>query len=188
MNRFRAWGLSAALAAGATAPAAAADPPADPPRPPARGTLFGKMFGPKPTTSQKGPSVVPPAPPAPLDPKILADALWAEQEAWSRRVSVCSELRRIGEESQNDLLVREADVLERKATELYNQRVAALGVPKVKAPMPEPSAPAVALDRRLGTGVAVNPLTAPAAPTPLDPGASTAEARPADPGVREVKP
>src|SRR6478736_1605776 len=116
MNRFRAWGLSAALAAG---------PPADPPRPPARGTVFGKLFGPKSPSAPKGVPAVPPAPPAPLPPELLADALRAEQEAWSRRVAVCTELRRIGEESQNDLLIRQADELERQATAVYNQRVAA---------------------------------------------------------------
>ena len=186
MNRFRAWGLSAALAAGAVAPAAAADPPADPPRPPAKGTLFGKMFGPKTPAAPKTPAGVPPAPPAPLPPEILADTLRAEQEAWGRRVAVCTELRRIGEETNNDQLVRQADELERLATAVYNQRVTALGVPKVRAPLPE--TPAVALDRKLGTGAAVNPLTAPAAPTPLDPGTSTAEAKPAADPVRGVKP
>jgi hypothetical protein len=188
MNRILARGLSAALLAGAVAPAAAADdPPADPPRPPARGTLFGKLFGPKPPAAPKGMSAVPPAPPNPLPPEILADALRAEQEAWGRRVAVCTELRRIGEETNNDQLIRQADDLERQATAVYNQRVTALGVPKVRAPLPE--APAVALDKTLGTGAAVSPLTAPAAPTPLDPGTGTAEAKPAaDHGVREVKP
>jgi hypothetical protein len=119
---------------------------------------------------------------------VLSEAVRAEQEAWFRRVAVCAELRRVGEETQNDLLVRQADDLERQATALYNQRVAALGVPKVKAAMPDPTAPEIALDKKLGTGVAVNPLTAPAAPTPLDPVTGTAAKPPADTGVREVMP
>ena len=135
----------------------------------------------------------PAAAPAPLPPEALGDALRQEQEAYLRRLSVCDELRRAGAERNDDAMVRQADEIERQATAVYNQRVAALGVPKVKAPLPE--SPAIVLDRKLGTGVAVNPLTAPAAPTPLDAGGvRTAEARVAgDPApqtvpVREVKP
>jgi hypothetical protein len=200
MHRFRAWGLSAALAAGAGAPAIAADPPTDP-RPAVNRptTLYAKLFGPKPAAPGSAAAMRTPAAPVPLAPEALGDALRQEQEAYLRRVSVCCELRRVGAERNDDALVRQADEIERQAAALYNQRVAALGVPNVKAPLPEAS-PASVLDRKLGTGIAVNPLTAPAAPTPLDGGGiRTAEARiPAPAGitaptpqtapVREVKP
>jgi len=195
MHRFRAWGLSAALAAGAGAPATAADPPTEP-RPVAHRptTLYAKLFGPKPAAPGSAAAMKPGAAPTPLPPEALADALHQEQEAYLRRLSVCDELRRAGAERNDDALVRQADEIERQATAVYNQRVAALGVPKVRAPLPEPT-PAAVLDKKLGTGVAVNPLTAPPAPTALDAGGvRTAEARvPADPAprtapVREVKP
>lgn len=193
MHRFRAWGLSAALAAGAGASATAADPPPAPraARPPT--TLAAKLFGPKPPAP--GPSAAPPAAaPVPMSPEALGEALRLEREAYLRRASVCDELRRVGVERNDDALIRRADEIERQAATVYNQRVAALGVPRVKIPLPE-ATPADVLDRKLGTGVAVNPLTAPAAPTALDSTAvRTAEARvPAAPApqtgtVREVKP
>lgn len=194
MHRFRAWGLSAALAAGAGAPATAADPPADPPRPAVQRptTLYAKLFGPKPPAPAAA-AMRPAAAPAPLSPEAVADALRLEQQAYLRRVSVCDQLRLAGAERNDDALVRQADEIERQAAAVYNQRVAALGVPRVKSALPE--SPAGVLDRKLGTGVAVNPLTAPGAPTPLDAGGvRTAEARvPAAPTppsapVREVKP
>ena len=189
MNRFRAWGLSAALAAGAAAPAAAADPPADArPVAPRPTTLYAKLFGPKP--APPGPAAAArAAAPAALPAEVLADALRLEQEACLRRLAVCDQLRRVGAERNDDAMVRQADEIERQVTAVYNQRVAALGVPKVRAPLPE--SPAAVLDRKLGTGVAVNPLIAPPAPAPLDAGpVRTAEAHtPADPApVREVKP
>lgn len=186
MIRFRAWGLSAALAAGAGAPAVAADPPT-------QTTLAAKLFGP-PKPKPAGPSgkpgpagTVPAAPPAALPPEVIADALRAEQDAYLRRLSVCSELRRVGAETNNDALVRQADELERQAAAVYNQRVAGLGVPKVKAPLPETTTAAgyTPVDTRTAAGR----LTAPAAPVP---GTVTAEAKaPAAPSpepVREVKP
>jgi hypothetical protein len=188
MIRFRAWGLSAALAAGAGAPAVAADPPV-------QTTVAAKLFGP-PKPKPVGPAVrpgpagtVPVAPPTPLPPEVLADALRAEQDAYLRRLSVCSELRRVGAETNNDALIRQADDLERQAAAVYNQRVAALGVPKVKSPLPEPS-PVVAY-APVDTKTAASRLTAPAAPTPAS---VTAEAKapatglPSPEPFREVKP
>jgi hypothetical protein len=194
MHRFRAWGLSAALAAGAGAPALAADPPAAP-RPVTRPTtLYAKLFGPKPPAPGPSAAGQTAAAPMPMSPEAIGEALRQEQEACLRRVSVCDELRKVAAERNDESLVRRADEIERQAATVYNQRVAALGVPKVKVPLPEPS-PASVLDKKLGTGVAVNPLTVPAAPTPLDSTAvRTAEARiPADPApktgtVQGVKP
>jgi len=177
MNRFRVWGLSAALAAGLGGPAAAGDPPA----PGEPTTLAQKLFGPKqpkpaPATPQRPPTIT-----APLSPAVLAEALRAEQDAYLRRVSVCTELRRVAAERGDEALVRQADDVERQAAALYNARVAALGVSRVKSPLPDPSAappdgmpPAPDPIARS----AASRLVAPAAPVP---GTTTAQ-------VREVKP
>jgi len=163
MHRFRAWGLTAAMAAGAGAPAVAANPPT---------TLFAKWFGPstpKPAARGTAPATTPAAP-APLPAEVVAGALRAEQDAWERRMSVCLKLRQVAVESNDESLLRQVDDLERQAAAVYTARVAALGLPKVKA---DPSA---ALDRRLGTGVAVTPLTVPAAPVAAGDGVRTADA------------
>jgi hypothetical protein len=177
MNRFRVWGLSAALTAGLGGPVAAADPPA----PGEPTTLANKLFGPKqpkagPATPQRPPTVT-----APLSPAVLAEALRAEQDAYLRRVSVCTELRRVAVERGDESLVRQADELERQTAALYNARVAALGVSRVKSSLPDPSAvppdggpPAPDPIGR----AAASRLVAPAAPVP---GSTTAQ-------VREVKP
>lgn len=187
MIRLRAWGLSAALAAGAGAPAVAADPPT-------QTTVFAKLFGPaKPKPA--GPAVrsgpVTPMRPAtvtaPLAPDVLADALRAEQDAYLRRLSVCSELRLVGAETNNDALIRQADELERQAAAVYNQRVAALGVPRVKAPLPDPSPGLAGGYPAIDPRSAANRLSAPAAPTPTEAKArATTETSPEP--LREVKP
>ena len=103
-------------------------------------------------------------------------------------MSVCLKLRQTAMETNDESMMRQVDELERQATSLYHARVTALGVPKVKPAGTESAAAAAVLDRKLGTGVAVTPLTAPAAPTPLDAAVRTAEARtPAD-TIREVRP
>jgi hypothetical protein len=179
MNRFRAWGLSAALAAAAGGPAAAADPPPAPPQPT---TLFDKLFPPAekakpgPTAARRVPTVT-----APLPPEVVAAALRAEQDAWDRRMAVCLKLRQAAIEADDDALLRQVDELERQAAALYAARTAVLGVPRAKAPLPE--AAAAALDRQLGTGVAVTPLSAPAAPTPAVPSDAAARSAQAK-GVR----
>jgi hypothetical protein len=186
MYRFRAWGLSAALAAGAGAPAAAADPPAAPPA--ESRTLFGKLFGPKPAARTGAVTAMrPPTVTAPLPPEVVADALRAEQEAYLRRLTVCSELKRVAVERNDDALGRQADELERQATALYEARAAALGVPRVKAPLPDPVPGLATLDDPVAAKLAAGRLTAPAAPAPLD---RTAEAKAATSSgqVREVKP
>src|SRR3954447_9651452 len=101
MKRIRLLGLSAALAAGGTA--AAADPPGGPP-PRGQTTLFNKLFGPKPPKpggANLAGATVPNRPPtitAPLPPEVVRDALRAEQDAYLRRLSVCTELRRVAAE------------------------------------------------------------------------------------------
>ncbi len=188
MKRLPVLGLAALVAGGSAAVAAppAALPPPSPP--PEKGTLMGKLFGPKPTKSEPsgkagGASAAgvrtpsrPPTITEPLKPEVLADALRAEQEAYLRRVSVCTELRRVALERNDDSLARQADELERQAAALYNARVAGLGVARVKAPLPDPVAgrnPLFGpLDEPASPAERARRLTAPASPVP---GTTTAQ-------------
>jgi len=147
---------------------------------------MGKLFGPKPTKPEpagkgSGASAAkapfrPPTITEPLKPEVLADALRAEQEAYLRRVSVCTELRRVALERNDDSLARQADELERQAAALYNARVAGLGVARVKAPLPDPVAgrnPLFGpLDEPASPADKARRLTAPASPVP---GTTTAQ-------------
>jgi hypothetical protein len=166
------------MAAGIGGPAAAAPPPVAPPE---KTTLLKKLFGP-PTPRPPGPTMRsgPPTISAPLPPSVLADALRAEQDAYLRRVSVCTELRRVAIERGDDILARQADELERQAAALYNARVAGLGVARVKAPLPEPAGGTglASLQMPSSPEAAAGQLSAPSAPVP---GTTTAQ-------VREVKP
>jgi hypothetical protein len=169
-------GLAAALAAGGQA---AAGPPKPEP-PPEPGTLAGKLFGPKPPkragpTERTGPVTVT----APLKPEVLADAWKAERDAQLRRLSVCTELRRVAFERGDEALARQADELERQVTALYNARVAGLGIARPKTPPAEPASFLTAEPLPVPDNLAAKAaaLTAPAAPIP----GTTAE-------VREVNP
>ena len=176
MPRLRVWGLSAALVVGAAGSATAQ--PAG--RPVQQTTLVNKlsgMFGPK--KPKPDAPAVPSTITAPLSPEVKADALRAEQDAYLRRVSVCTELRRVALERGDVALARQADELERQAASLYNVRVAGLGVSRVKAPLPESNAAFAELSpaaNQTATAKAQR-LTAPSAPVP----GSTA-------AVREVQP
>ncbi|HEX4609333.1 MAG TPA: hypothetical protein VH092_14140, partial [Urbifossiella sp.] len=157
MHRFRAWGLAAlAAAAGATA-AGASDPPpraARPGAPPS--TVYDVLFGKSKAKADPvpaDPGKAAPSAPA-LPPDVRAAALRDEQDAWVRRMAVCTKLREVAEARNDEALLRQVDDLERQAKALYDARTAALGIPKAR--------PAEVLDRELGTGVAVSPLTAPA--------------------------
>ncbi len=184
MNRFRAWGVAAALAASAT-PAVAADPPTTTTtdtRP-----WYKKMFvsAPKPAgpTVRSGPVAAVPS--APLTPEAVSDAVKAEYVAWERRMSVCLKLREAAITRNDDALLRQVDELERQANAIYQQRVSALGVPKVKAPLPPSNNTGFAASFDLAPEKPVDPkaaaakLVAPAAPVPVS---GTAEL------PREVKP
>ena len=179
MLRLRVWGLTAVLAAGGEAATAA-----EPAKPLEQTTLANKisgMFAPK-KPKPAGPSALPPIQ-APLSPEMKADALRAEQDAYLRRVSVCTELRRIALERGDDALARQADELERQAAALYNARVAGLGVARVKAPLPETTTAlnnfdALSLPPDQTAAAKANRLIAPAAPIPAN---ATAQ-------IREVAP
>ncbi len=159
MHRFRAFGLSVAVLAGAGAPSA---PAADLPRPADDRPWYKRVLGadtkPPAAAPTRGMSAAPTRPTAPLAPEVVADALRAEQDAYLRRMDVCTELRRVAEETKDDGLARQVDELERQASTLYNQRTAALGVKKVKA---RPPAATVGTD---SDDVASAGPTAPAAP------------------------
>ncbi|MBM3979928.1 MAG: hypothetical protein FJ304_06525 [Planctomycetes bacterium] len=181
MSRFR-WGVAAALALGASAVSGAEPTTGTDARP-----WYKRMFSSGPAPVQVGPTVrtgagtaVPTrAPTTTLTPEIVADAVKAEYVAWERRMSVCNELRRVAYEKNDEALVRQVEELERQVNATYQQRVSALGVPKVKAPLPV--AP--------GTGFAASFDLAPE--KPLDPKAAAARlAPPTAPvpvGTAEVK-
>jgi hypothetical protein len=108
-------------------------------------------------------------------------------------MSVCDKFRQIASETNDEALMREADDLERLATAVYNARVAALGVPKVKPAVRSMDATALSKTEPDGLGdaasvkAAAEKLTAPAPPTAADTTVRTAAARTSDP-VREVRP
>jgi len=116
MLRFRAWGPYAVLVA---CTVAFADPPT--PGPAARRV-------------------------APLSPEALVEVMQAERDAYSRRLDVCTQLRRIAIETNDPKLEAEALQLEQLAETTYKQRVAKLGV-KSDA---RPSAPSL-LERNPGS-------------------------------------
>jgi len=99
MLRFRAWGPFAVLVACSVAFAG-------PPTP--------------------GPAVA--ARVAPLSPEALVEVMQAERDAYSRRLDVCTQLRRIAIETNDPKLEAEALQLEQLAETTYKQRVAKLGV------------------------------------------------------------
>lgn len=165
MKRFGLWGLSAVVAAGGAV--WAADPPAS--RPPT--TLVNKLFGPKPPkpvgpTVEGAASQRPPTITAPLPPEVVKGALRAEQDAYLRRLSVCTELRRVAAERDDPALLKQADELERQVTALYNARVAGLGVPRVKSPLPDAGTGLASIDPPTSPAEKARKLTGPSAPAP----------------------
>jgi len=96
---------------------------------------------------------------------------------------VCTKLRQVAVEANDDKMLEKADGLEQQATALYHQRTARLGVRGgPKGSYTSSASPTViaataedALDRKLGTGAAATPLTA---AKPADTGKpATAQAR-----------
>ena len=180
MHPIRAWGLAATAVLGLGAPAAADDPlkPARGSTPPT--TVYAKLFGPsKPKVGPVARGSQPTTVTAPLSSDVVFSALRAEQEAWERRMSVCLKLRQVALDASDDSLMRQADELERQATSLYNARAAALGVAKTKP---------IAMESSEELKVAARKLTAPAAPSEVDPAVRTAEARTPRDVIREVRP
>jgi hypothetical protein len=192
MSRFRAWGVVAALAAGVTAPAVAADPPTTTDSRPWYKKMFSRSPKPAGPTVRSGSVAAVPgrAPSAVLTPEIIAQSVKAEYVAWERRMSVCLKLREAALERNDEALMRQVDELERQANAIYQQRVSALGVPKVKAPLPPaPASTGFAASFDLAptkpedVKVTAAKLVAPAAPVPVSGTASLPTQ-----GVREVNP
>jgi hypothetical protein len=178
MKRFWVWGLSAALASAVGGLALAGDPNMQP----GQTTLvqsIQNLFTSKPQQKQLGPSAqtTPLTITAPLTQDVLAKCLKAEQDAYWRRVSVCDALRMVADEKGDLTLTQKADELEQQAMTIYKARVAALGLPRTKAQLPEP-ATAMRLEEPVTPQAAANRLIAPTAPLPS---ASTAEALEAKP-------
>lgn len=115
----------------------------------------------------------------PLAPDAMIQALQAEQDAYARRLDICTELRRVAAGTKDDKLAVQADELERLAEQTYNQRIAKLGVKSQHRSNPAFDK----LDSELGTGVATNPLQSGGVRTPGDVRPATAQAR----NFREVK-
>jgi len=176
MSRLLTAALGVALA---TQTVRAADPP--PAANPAESRSLVSRLNPF-----AGPEVGKPAPmpgrPAmaigPLAPDAMIEALRAEQEAYARRLDICTELRRVAVGTRDDKLGVKADELERLAEETYNQRIAKLGVKSQHRAKPSLDK----LDSELGAGVAVNPLGT-GVRTPADTRPATAQAR----NFREVR-
>ncbi|MCZ2344413.1 MAG: hypothetical protein LC104_21850 [Bacteroidales bacterium] len=169
MRRLGAWGLAAALATGAGVSASwAADSPS--PSSSSAKPWYHRLLGADEPSPPQAPAAAtparPPIPTAPLAPEAVAEALQAEQEAYLRRLEVCTKLRQLALESHDDALMQQADTLERQATALYHGRVARFGVkiPRLTsgdavAQQSTPKPADVRLDEKLGSGVAATPLT-----------------------------
>jgi hypothetical protein len=189
MNRFRVWGLAAALAVGAGAPAIAADPPVNTSglttdtsglttdNRPWYKRMFFSSSAPKPVgpTLRSGPVTgMVRAPSVTLTPEAVAETMKAEYLAWERRMSVCLKLREAANARGDEALMRQVDELERQANAIYQQRVTALGVPKIKAPLPPSSNTGFAASFDLAPEKPIDPkaaaakLVAPAAPVPVE--------------------
>lgn len=190
MNRFRVWGVAAALAVtvGAATSARAAEPTVGTDTRPWYKRMFFSPPKPVGPVVRSGPVAGAPgrAPSGVLAPEVVADAVKAEYGAWERRMSVCNELRKVAYDKNDEALVRQVEELERQVNATYQQRVSALGVPKVKAPLP--SAPStgfassfdLAPEKPFDPKAAAAKLAPPAAPVPV----GTASALP----YSEVKP
>lgn len=161
MHRFLARGL-VALSAGLGTAAVAADPPT-PDRPPAesrsllsRLNPFGGGDAPRPAPGPRERL----QPVGPLSAERMVVVLQAEKDAYTRRLDVCLRLKEIALERRDEKLEAAVSELEKQAYATYQARVARLGV-QTGGPLPAlPPASADVLDRTLGSGVAVNPLTA----------------------------
>ena len=169
MSRFPTIILGVALAAQFVP---AADPPAEPRSMMSRLNPFGETVKPAPAPGRPLPAL------GPLAPEAMIAALQAEQDAYARRLDVCTELRRVAADTKDDKLGLKADELERLAEATYNQRIAKLGVKSQHRGAPGLDK----LDSELGTGVALNPLKT-GVKSPADARPATAQAG----KFREVK-
>jgi hypothetical protein len=181
MRRFLAQGLAVV---GLTAPlAVAADPPALPDKP-AEARSWATRLNPFGGDAPRDPGPRVRQPVGPLAAETMVVVLQAEKDAYTRRLDVCHRLREIALETNDEQLEARANELEKLAAATYRGRVTRLGV-KSGGPLPALPAPSAdVLDRSLGGGVAVTPLTS-AGTKPAAAGkTSTAKATP----FKEVAP
>jgi hypothetical protein len=101
-----------------------------------------------------GPVVSKPAA-GPLSSETLLSVLREEQDAYTRRLEVCMQLRKVALEKDNDKLLAQADELERMAEITYKTRIARLGV---KSNL-RTNQGADDLERSLGSTMNSTPLT-----------------------------
>jgi hypothetical protein len=174
MNRYWIWGLSCALVAGMGALALAGDPNMQPNQTTLVQYVSNMFSSQSAKSSGAGSTVSPPTITAPLAHDVLVKCVKDENEALLRRTNICEALRNIAAEKGDTALARKADDLERQANSLYNARIAALGVPKFKAPA-EPKQPV--LPRESETSMPIDE-PAPVAPTAPVPSAKIYEVRP----------
>lgn len=159
MRRFLAQGLAVVGLTGQFA--VAADPPAPADRPAESRSWAARLnpFGGD-APREPGPRVRQPV--GPLSADTMVTVLQAEKDAYTRRLDVCHRLREIAVEKNDEALEARANDLEKLAAATYRGRVARLGV-KSGGPLPALPAPSAqstdSLDRALGSGVAVTPLT-----------------------------
>ncbi len=92
---------------------------------------------------------------APLSPEAMVAAMQAERDAYSRRLDVCTQLRRVAIETNDAKLEAEALQLEQMAETTYKQRVAKLGVKS------DPRTPVAPLERIARPAPPDAPATAP---------------------------
>jgi hypothetical protein len=168
MHRFLARGLAAVALVATGTVVSAADPPAD------SRSLLARMnpFATDPPAAP-GPRLRPSV--GPLSQEATLAAVQAEKDAYTRRLDVCHRLKEIAFQTNDEQLEAKANELEKVAHATYRTRVSRLGV-KSGGPAPTIPSAADALDRTLGTGIAVTPLTPGKSAAPAKPGNATAKA------------
>ena len=133
----------------------------------------------KPSAADVGPVVKKPIL-GPLSTETISSVLRDEQAAYTRRLEVCTQLRKVAFETNNDQLAIQADELERMAEITYKTRVARLGVKQNL----RSNGGAEELERSLGSNMKSTPLTS-GVQSPADIRPATAQLKNQ---FREVKP
>ena len=127
MDRLRAWGVLALLAALGGTPAIAAEPDETVPANYDRGAMgFAKWYAGHPEPP-KSPPVPPEVVAARQREKDTAAAVRAQEEAnLLRRLGVCNRLREIAVQTGDEALERQADELEKRAGAVFTARTTVL--------------------------------------------------------------
>jgi hypothetical protein len=128
MRRRLVWGWGVALLIGlGTAGAALAGPKDDDAAKPSDGGWFSGWFGGKPAEPAKKKDKPDPKDAAPVKPAPDRRAARNREEAvLLRRLAVCDKLKQVALQNGDAELERQADQLDARAWEVYNQRIANL--------------------------------------------------------------